>query len=303
MEWARPFLKWAGGKSQLLEDLDRRLPDEVKNRKIKRYIEPFVGGGAFFFHIAQRYSPEEIHILDINEELILAYRVIQRAVDRLVEGLGKIEARYLSLPQDERARLYYQIREEFNREKRGFDFENCGESGIERVIRLIFLNRTCYNGLYRVNSRGEFNVPFGKYREPRILNESGLRCASQLLKGVHIQKGDFSTCDTLVDDRTFVYFDPPYRPISRTSSFTAYSEGSFSDADQRRLARFFQRMHVRGARLMLSNSDPKNVDPSDGFFDQLYSEFRIERVPARRAISSNGEGRGVLNELVITNYR
>jgi DNA adenine methylase len=173
---------------------------------------------------------------------------------------------------------------------------------VERIAALIFLNRTCYNGLYRVNSRGVFNVPFGKYRNPRILDEAGLLAASAVLGNTGVHLGDFTLCAPYVDEATFVYLDPPYRPISRTSSFTSYARGGFSEGDQRRLAVLFRALDQKGARLMLSNSDPKNRSPKETFFEDLYEGYRIERVPARRSINSVGRGRGAITELIIRNY-
>ncbi len=191
---------------------------------------------------------------------------------------------------------------DFNNDKDTIDFQNYHSSWIQRTAELIFLNRTCFNGLFRVNSRGGFNVPFGSYKNPRILDETTLSAASAVLQNTEISIGDFTTCEKFVDRNTFVYLDPPYRPLNRTSKFTGYSKGGFSDSDQVRLAEFFKAIDRRGAKVMLSNSDPKNEDPDDLFFDTLYSGYRIDRVPAKRAINSKGERRGEISELIITNY-
>ncbi|MDI6876973.1 MAG: DNA adenine methylase [Methanomicrobiales archaeon] len=300
---ARPFLKWAGGKTQLLNELTRRLPGELTEGEITKYVEPFVGGGAFFFYLNQRFSFEQCYICDINEELVLSYRVIQRSVNRLISELKTLESDYLSRSEKERESLYYEIRDAFNRKRSEIDFETYSSEWIERAAQIIFLNRTCYNGLFRVNRRGEFNVPFGRYKNPEILNEDNLKGVSELLKTTQILLGDFTRCRKYVDDRTFVYFDPPYRPLNPTSSFTSYSKNGFREEDQVRLAKFFRELDEKGAKIMLSNSDPKNENLDDSFFDDLFSDYYIERVPAKRMINCNGARRGDINELIITNYR
>jgi len=300
---ARPFLKWAGGKTQLLNELTRRLPGELTEGEITKYVEPFVGGGAFFFYLNQRFSFEQCYICDINEELVLSYRVIQRSVNRLISELKTLESDYLSRSEKERETLYYKFRDAFNRKRSEIDFETYSSEWIERAAQIFFLNRTCYNGLFRVNRRGEFNVPFGRYKNPEILNEDNLKGVSELLKTTQILLGDFTRCRKYVDDRTFVYFDPPYRPLNPTSSFTSYSKNGFREEDQVRLAKFFRELDEKGAKIMLSNSDPKNENLDDSFFDDLFSDYYIERVPAKRMINCNGARRGDINELIITNYR
>lgn len=166
-----------------------------------------------------------------------------------------------------------------------------------------FLNRTCYNGLFRVNQKGEFNVPFGRYKKPEILNEDNLNDVATLLKTTKILCGDFTQCRKFVDDKTFIYFDPPYRPLNQSSSFTSYAKNGFCDKDQLRLVDFFKELDDKNAKVMLSNSDPKNENPDDSFFDDLFSDYYIERVPAKRMINCNGARRGNINELIITNYR
>jgi DNA adenine methylase len=300
---ARPFLKWAGGKSQLLDEFSRRLPPDLKKGKITNYVEPFVGGGAVFFYLSRRFPFETSTICDINGELILSYRVIRRSVKKLVAALEDLESIYRSRNDRERESFYYEVRDAFNQNLPLIGSGNYSSGWIERAARIIFLNHTCYNGLFRVNRNGEFNVPFGRYKNPDILDEDNLNEVAGLLKTARILSGDFSRCRQFVDDRTFVYLDPPYRPLNRTSSFTSYAKGGFSDRDQVRLARFFRDLDEKGAKIMLSNSDPKNEDSGDTFFDDLYAEYSIERVPAKRMINCNGSGRGDINELVITNYR
>ena len=299
----RPFLKWAGGKGQLLSEFETRLPQAVREGRVSTYVEPFVGGGAVYFHITSKYAFEDCHIFDINEDLILAYMVVRNDVDDLIEMLGDLETTYLNLDAEKRHEFYYTVRRDYNEQRPSIQLNNYSKAWIQRAAALIFLNRTCFNGLFRVNSEGSFNVPFGRYRNPKILHEELLRSDSALLENTVIHHGDFSSSAPYIDDDTFVYFDPPYRPLNRSSSFNSYSREGFGDDEQRRLAAFFSDMDARGARLKLSNSDPKNQDPSDNFFDELYAGYCIERVPARRMINSNGDRRGVIDEIIITNYR
>jgi len=300
---ARPFLKWAGGKTQLLNEFSKRLPPELKKAKITKYVEPFIGGGAFYFYLNQRFSFEHCYICDVNEELILAYRVIKRASRKLMSELETLESEYLSKSEEARESFYYDIRDSFNQKLPEINFKNYSSEWIERTAQIIFLNRTCYNGLFRVNRKGGFNVPFGRYKNPEILNEDNLKDVATLLKTTQILLGDFTQCRKFVDEHTFVYFDPPYRPLNETSSFTSYSKDGFYDNDQIRLFEFFKELDEKGAKVMLSNSDPKNENPDDTFFDDLFSDYYIERVPAKRMINCDGARRGNINELIITNYR
>jgi len=300
---ARPFLKWAGGKTQLLNEFSKRLPGEFKKGKITKYVEPFIGGGAVFFYLNQRFSFEECYICDVNEELILSYRVIKQSVKKLISELGDLESDYLSKSDKKREAFYYEIRDAFNQKLPEFKIKKDNSERIERVAQIIFLNRTCYNGLFRVNRKSEFNVPFGRYKNPDILNEDNLKDVATLLKTTKIILGDFSQCRKFVDDHTFVYFDPPYRPLNETSSFTSYSKNGFYDKDQVRLVEFFKELDEKGAKIMLSNSDPKNENPEDSFFDDLFADYYIERVPAKRMINCNGARRGDISELIITNYK
>lgn len=300
---AKPFLKWAGGKTQLLEAFERRFPSPMKDHKLSNYVEPFVGGGAVFFSINKKYEFTSAHICDVNEELILAYRVVKFKANNLIEKLRILEIDFFEIPESERTVFYYKIRDDFNRQKEQIDFINYDEQGIKRVAELIFLNHTCFNGLFRVNSKGQFNVPFGRYKKPRILDESNLLAVSDSLENTEIIKGDFTSCGQIVDADTFVYLDPPYRPLNQTSKFTGYSKNGFTDEDQIRLAQFYKSLDKTGAKIMLSNSDPKNENPDDTFFDTLYSDYFIDRVPAKRVINCNGESRGEISELIITNYQ
>lgn len=298
----KPFLKWAGGKTQLLPALAGRVPRKVREGQVPMYVEPFVGGGAVYFHFNSRFHFRECHIFDVNEELFLAYTVVRDRVDELIEILQGLAGDYLSRDGAGRREFYREVRDAFNKSRKAITRAEFHPSWVERAAQLIFLNRTCYNGLFRVNSRGEFNVPSGRYRNPQIVNEPLLRQDSALLQNTSVHHGDFAQSLAFMSEETFAYFDPPYRPLSKTARFTAYSQDGFSDADQERLARFFSACNARGALLMLSNSDPRNTDPGDDYFDRLYGDFHITRVPARRAINSDGAGRGRISEVVVTNY-
>jgi len=289
----RPFVKWAGGKRQLLPNIIDNLPNELIENKIKTYIEPFVGGGAVFFYIVENFSLDRIILNDKNEVLINVYKVIQNNVDALIDELRKVEKEYLSLDENGRKAYFYEKRDQYNSNKK---------DRILTAVNFIFLNRTCFNGLYRVNKKGEFNVPYGRYKNPTILDEENLRNVSICLKNVELHSGDFEEIENYVDDKSFIYLDPPYRPLDATSNFTSYDKGEFNDDDQKRLAAFYRLLNEKGAKLMLSNSDPKNIDEKDDFFDELYKGFNIKRVYANRMINSNGKGRGKINELLITNY-
>ncbi|RQD81792.1 MAG: DNA adenine methylase [Methanocalculus sp. MSAO_Arc2] len=301
---AHPFLKWAGGKTQLLPELVRRLPPEIAHGEITRYVEPFIGGGALFFALHEQYDVAQSYLYDINCELILCYTVIQKDAEALIEKLDHLRSEYYTRDEEKRKAFYYEIRDRFNRQLQEISFADYNPDWITRAAGIIFLNRTCFNGLFRVNRKGEFNVPFGKYKKPDILNAENLRNVRTLLRDTTIRQGDFTSCRDVVDEDTFVYFDPPYRPLNeKTAVFTSYAKDGFDEDDQVRLADFFRELDRKGAKVMLSNSDPKNTDPDDSFFDDLYSGFTIERVPATRMINANGAGRGAINELIITNFR
>lgn len=293
---AKPFLKWAGGKGQLLSQLSEHLPDRIY-REPFTYIEPFVGGGAMLFYMLQRFGNiKKVIINDVNEDLILAYRTIMSDVDKLICKLGEMEKEYLNIAdQDGRSELFYEIRERYN--------QRIGDS-IERISQLIFLNKTCFNGLYRVNKKGLFNVPFGKYSNPTICNADVLRADNQLLLSakVEIFHGDYAQTLQYVDGLTFFYLDPPYRPLDATSSFTAYAKGDFNDDDQRALADFCHQLSDSGTLWMESNADCSAKNPEDTFFEDLYRNYRIERVYASRSINANPSKRGKLTELLIKNY-
>ena len=292
----KPFLKWAGGKGQLLNEIAQYYP--FGDGKITKYAEPFVGGGAVLFDILDKYDLDEVYISDINAELINAYSVVQKYADDLLELLSVYQSEYIPLATAERKSYYMSKRERFNELKiNGNAIEN-----VEKAALMIFLNKTCFNGLYRVNKKGLFNVPIGAYKNPLICDENNIRAVSDKLKNVRIVCGDYSKSEKFIDEHTFVYFDPPYRPLTETASFTAYTENLFDDERQIELARFVEAMNKKGAKIVVSNSDPKNSSTDDNFFDELYKEHHIKRVQATRMINCNSELRGKLSELLIANY-
>jgi DNA adenine methylase len=299
---AKPFLKWAGGKTQLLNQLNAHFPIELSSHSIKRYIEPFVGGGAIFFHVAQHFNIGELFLLDVNPELILAYQTLKLTVDDVVERLQNIERTYHSLDTKLQAEYYYETRSSYNQNRANIDYETFTGAWIDRTAQIIFLNRTCFNGLFRVNSNGAFNVPFGRYKNPTICDPNNLRAVSNVLQRTSIIRGDFICCEPFVDMETFVYFDPPYRPVSKTSNFTSYSTNHFNDSEQRRLAHFYRRLDNLKAKLMLSNSDPRHENPGDTFFEEIYAGYRIERLSASRLINCDATKRGPITELLVMNY-
>lgn len=299
---ARPFIKWAGGKGQLLNRFYSLYPEELKAGEIENYYEPFIGGGAVFFDVAQRFNIKNAFLYDINDELVLTYKVIQKDVVKLIEHLDSIQKEYIALSEPERKAYFYSIRSDFNKNRLLTDYENYAESWIQRAAWIIFLNKTCFNGLFRFNSKGEFNVPAGRYKNPKILDELNLKRVSEVLQIATIKKADFTAVENDVAVNSFVYFDPPYRPLNTTSSFTAYSKHKFGDEEQIKLAQLFARLNSRKIKLMLSNSDPKNYDSNDDFFDEIYRDFNIRRIPATRMINSNASKRNAINEIVVTNY-
>lgn len=290
---ARPFIKWVGGKTQLLGEVKKTLPHDFATRQNITYVEPFVGGGAVLFWILQSY-PNIKHavINDINEELICTYRVIKDNVDELIDFLSSIQGEYLPLSTEARKDYFISKRALFNTKK---------TNPVETAALFIFLNRTCFNGLYRVNSKGEFNVPHGKYANPRICDAENLRACSQILQKVDILCGDFAETERFASPNTLFYFDPPYKPISDTSSFTSYAKEGFDDSEQIRLRDFCTQISKKKALFVASNSDPKGMNPKENFFDSIYEHFFIKRVSAARMINSDASGRGNISELMISN--
>lgn len=289
---AHPFVKWAGGKTQLLPEIRKHYP-----QLIKKYCEPFVGGGAVLFDVLQKYRPEKVLVNDVNEELINTYLQIKTDCNLLIEQLSELQQKYKSQTLEKNKILFYEKRLRYNELKIN---RNAAEN-LEKVALFIFLNKTCFNGLYRVNKRGEFNVPFNNAKNPLICDEENLRACSELLQNVQMKTGDYSDCKNFIDNETFVYLDPPYRPLTQTSAFTSYSENKFSDKEQLELGKFITEISSKGAKVLASNSDPKNTNKEDNFFDDLYSNFEIERITASRMINSNAKKRGAISELLISN--
>lgn len=292
---AKPFIKWAGGKGQLLPVISKSYPDGL-GETIRKYAEPFIGGGAVLFDILNKYELDEVYISDINEELIGTYRTIRDDVEELLELLSEFESVHLAYDMSDRKTYYLSQRSLYN------ELKQSGKDVVKISALFIYLNKTCFNGLYRVNSKGLFNVPSGVYKNPAICDTDNILNVSSKLQSVQIEVADFEASREFVDSDTFVYFDPPYRPLTTSSSFTSYTELSFDDNDQIKLAQYVKSLSDLGAKVAVSNSDPKNVDLSDNFFDELYSSFIINRVPANRMINSKSSGRGKINELLITNY-
>lgn len=294
-ENAHPFVKWAGGKGQLLEVLKANLPDGI-GKKITKYAEPFVGGGALLFALLNDYSFKEVYINDNNKELINTYRVIKDNCESLINELNKLQKQYEKLDANERQNYYYVKRDKFN------ELKLSTETSIEKASLFIFLNKTCFNGLYRVNKSGNFNVPAGKYKNPLICDTENLKAISKSLQNVIMRSCDYHDAENFADEKTLVYFDPPYRPLNVTSAFTSYTENQFNDDDQIKLAEFFSKLSDKGVKVLLSNSDPHNVNFEDNFFDELYSKFNIQRITAVRTINSKADKRGNVTELLIKNY-
>lgn len=289
----KPFIKWAGGKSQLLPVIRTKYP-----QTIKRYCEPFVGGGAVLLDILANFHPEEVLINDINVELINVYKQVRDNSDSLISQLKEIQHIFWNADVEDRKCIYLEKRACFN----DIIINGDVQAELEKAVLFIFLNKSCFNGLYRVNSKGIYNVPMGSYKKPLICDAENLRLISSLLKNVEIRCGDYSQCADFIDDRTFVYIDPPYRPLNETSSFNSYSKYEFGDKQQIELGKFVETISDSGACIVASNSDPKNVDNNDNFFDDIYEKFVISRVKATRMINSKGSGRGSISELLICNY-
>ena len=290
---AKPFVKWVGGKTQLLEDIKKALPMDLSKRENVTYVEPFVGGGAVLFWILQEYpNITRAVINDINAELICTYRVIKNDVENLIFELRRLQEQYLPLNPEARKSFFITQRNRFNETEK---------TDVDTATLFIFLNKTCFNGLYRVNSKGKFNVPHGRYTNPIICDEKRLRADSALLQRVEILCGDFAQTGRYAGENVLYYFDPPYRPLTATSAFTSYSKEGFNDAEQTRLRDFCDQIAANKSLFVASNSDSQNIDNDDDFFDHLYRMFNIKRVSAARMINSKGDGRGVISEIMISN--
>lgn len=291
---AKPFLKWAGGKTQLINDIEKALPNNISKDKFT-YIEPFVGSGAVLFWMLNNFpNLKKAVINDINKDLINTYKTIASKPKELISILQILQNEFHGLEgQDEvKKEYYYSKRELYNKRNE----EQSGQAAL-----FIFLNRTCFNGLYRVNRKNEYNVPMGSYKRPTICDKENILAVSQALQNVEILCGDYEETLNFADNNTLFYFDPPYKPLSETSSFNSYAKDEFNDAEQIRLRDFCHKLDALNHTWILSNSDVKGKDENDNFFDDLYSDFNIQRVDARRSINANSEKRGALKELLITN--
>jgi len=288
---AKPFVKWAGGKTQLLHEIRAKYPAEL-GTSITKYAEPFVGGGAVLFDVLANYKLDAVYISDINRDLISVYQVVCDCAEELICLLEKMQDTYYCADETQQKLYYYSMRERYNTKQ---------ADKIEHAAQFIFLNRTCFNGLYRVNARGQFNVPMGSYKKPVICDAENLHAVSHSLKNVQIVCADYQQVCDFIDDKTFAYFDPPYRPLSQTSNFKAYAREDFCDLQQMQLAHFIDDMTEKGAVVLVSNADPKNTNETDDFFDHLYARHNILRVNASRAINSVGASRGKVRELLICN--
>ncbi len=290
----RPFVKWLGGKHRLINALAARIPNKFKETGIiDSYVEPFIGGGAFFIYLKQNFNIKHSYILDYNKDLILTYNVIKYNVEKLIDELQKLKSKYLSMPNELKEKMYYAIRNEYNRME--INYNPHKTDSVLRATYFIFLNRTSFNGEYRVNSQGQFNCSFGKHYKPTIFSKENLYALNQLLSNTEILYGDFELSREFIKSETFVYFDPPYIPLSKTANFTSYTNKNFTFNDQLRLRDFFKEMNNKGAFLLLSNSDVPLVY-------ELYSDFIIETVQIQRLISSKKETRGTFNEVLVRNY-
>ncbi len=290
----KPFIKWAGGKNQLIQNISKLYPAQLGTR-IKNYVEPFIGGGAILFDILNKYELEKIYINDINPDLINLYITIKENVEKLISLLKIYETLHISLNMIERRNNYIKNRELFNTLNL-----HSSSSRLEKACLFIFLNKTCFNGLYRVNKKGNFNVPMGNYKNPLICDTENLLNVSNKLKKVEIHCGDYIDTEKFIDNKTFVYLDPPYRPLTKTSNFTSYNEFIFDDKEQIKLSQFATKIKEKGAKVLLSNSDPKNNNVSDNFFEDIYKNFDIKRVYANRNINSKSACRGKIAELLIS---
>ncbi|MCQ2348658.1 MAG: DNA adenine methylase [Paludibacteraceae bacterium] len=287
---AKPFVKWVGGKTQLIDQLEALLPADFDQWENVTYIEPFVGGGAMLFHMLQTHPNITCAVInDINSDLTTCYKVVRDNPKLLVDSLANIQAEYYALHSEDAKRAYYmERRAEFNTKEL---------DELRNSTLFFFLNRTCFNGLYRVNKMGLFNVPFGRYETPTICDANTIFADSKLLQNVEIMTGDYTETITKAKGNTLFYFDPPYRPLNATSSFNDYTKETFNDAAQTRLRDFCNQVQEAGYQFMLSNSDCK-----DGFFDDLYMQYEIARVLATRSINANPAKRGKLTELLVRNY-
>ncbi len=295
MAKAKPFIKWVGGKTQLIDQLDALLPADFENWNDVTYIEPFVGGGAMLFYMLQRYPNIRYAVInDVNPDLTNCYRTVRDMPEELITSLKEIQDEYYALQTEEKRKEFFlAVRDRYNEKNL---------NPLENTTKFFFLNRTCFNGLYRVNKKGLFNVPFGKYKNPLICDPVTIREDSELLQRVEIMTGNFDATFNRAQGYTLFYFDPPYRPLSDTSSFNDYAKEAFNDDAQIRLKEYCDRINEAEFHFMLSNSDCKGKNEEDNFFDLLYEAYNIERVWASRNINSNPSKRGKLTEILVRNY-
>lgn len=292
----KPFLKWAGSKKQLINEIVNRIPEKIIANKNIVYVEPFVGSGAVLFQMFNQFKDgiKKAVISDINKNLINTYTAIKDSLPELMEELEELKIRFSKLEGEiERREFYLERRDEFNA---------CNLSQTRKAALFIFLNKTCYNGLYRENSVGKFNVPFGRYENPKIFNRKLLEKVNKILQYVEIKNVQYEKIIKYIgSEKAVFYLDPPYKPISKTASFNAYTKYSFNDYEQERLKNFCDTITELGHYFILSNSDLRNVDVNNNYFDSLYKDYTINRVKAKRTINSKGDKRGEINELIITN--
>jgi len=295
MTKAKPFIKWAGGKRQLIEQIEDTLPSDFDKWRDITYIEPFVGGGAVLFHLLQtHHNIKHAVINDINSDLTTSYKTVRNHPMELIDVLASIQEDFYKLHDEDRKKEYYlTMRDKFNAKP---------SDSIYNTALLLFLNHTCFNGLYRVNKSGKFNVPFGRYAHPLICDSGTILADSKILQKVEILTGDFERTIEAINGKSFFYFDPPYRPLNETSSFNSYTKEAFNDTEQIRLKKFCDKLNNMNVDFMLSNSDCSAANIEDRFFDNLFVDYEINHVKASRCINANGAKRGKLTELLVCNY-
>lgn len=298
----KPIIKWAGGKTKIYPQIEKKLPSDLFNGKIKNYYEPFLGGGAVFFSIIQKVKFEKCIISDINEELILFYNVVKNDPEKLIHFIDKYYKEYLNLSEVDKEKYYYDLRTSYNYERFNISYNDYSYLFIPRAAQLLFLNRTCYNGLFRQNLRGEFNVPFGKNYSPPVMDKNSIIEISKILKNVDVKCDDFqNVCEEIDGSNSFVYFDPPYKPISKKGGFTNYHKSNFTEKDQIRLLSTFNYLNSKNVKMMLNNSCV-NKDINAVSIESYYEAYNIDYIKSSSTMSSKIEHRKIINELVITNY-
>jgi DNA adenine methylase len=301
MKSAKPFLKWAGGKTQLLKDIDNNLPPDIKENGIENYYEPFLGSAAVFLFLEQKYKIENAYLSDINFNLISTFKIVQSQTNSLIKELKFLAGEFKSKNLEQRKIYYKNKREEFNELLLSGNQKN-NQKLVRKASLTIFLNKTCFNGLYRVNKSGQFNVPFGSYENPQILDEENLFSVSEVLRNVVLEVRDFKSLPKIAKKNSFIYYDPPYSPLNKTSNFTSYSEFEFSLKEQEELAKVYTLLDKKGIKQLLSNADLKNHNSQNDFHDNLYSKFTIKRILATRVINSKATNRGKISEILVRNY-